>query len=72
MLARPETNHCVVCRRRFGDEQFSYYYGEIEQGAAYYCDEGILCSPACALKQFERRKAEGSYPQRPAEDPFEF
>lgn len=72
MLARPETNHCVVCRRRFGDDAFAYYYGQIEQGPAYYCDEGILCSPACALKQFERRREDGTYPQRPAEDPFEF
>lgn len=71
MLARPETNHCVVCRRRFADEAFAYYHGQIEQGPAYFCDEGILCSAHCALKQYERRRAAGTYPQRPATDPFE-
>ncbi|MGQ2909050.1 MAG: hypothetical protein ACT6QU_13975 [Aliihoeflea sp.] len=71
MLARPETNFCVECRRRYGDPGFWYYYGRIEDGPAYFCDEGILCSPACSMKQIERRRAAGTYPHAPARDPFE-
>lgn len=71
MLARPETRRCIECGMLYGTPTFAYHYGDIEQGPAYWSDRGILCSPGCSLKHFRRREAEGSLPERPAQDPFE-
>jgi recombinational DNA repair protein (RecF pathway) len=71
MLARPETKRCVECGTPYGAPQFSYYHGDIAEGPAYWCDRGVLCSPACGLRHFRRRQAEGTLPDRPADDPFD-
>ena len=72
MLARPETRRCVECGLAYGMPDFSLHYGRIENGPAYWCDEGILCSPKCSLAQVRRREASGTLPSAPAPDPFEF
>ena len=71
MLARPETRRCVECGMAYGEPEFSYHYGLIGNGPAYWSDHGILCSATCSLAHFRRREAEGSTPQRPAGNPFE-
>lgn len=71
MLARPETRRCIECGLPYGMPGFSYYHGDIDNGPAYWTDRGLLCSPACSLTHFRRRRSEGSLPDRPAPDPFE-
>jgi len=71
MLAGPEKSRCIECGLPFGMPGFDYHQGRIENGPAYWADRGILCSPACSLKHFRRRKAEGTLPAAPARDPFE-
>ena len=71
MLARPETRRCIECGLPYGMPGFAYYYGDIEQGPAYFTDRGIVCSPACSLTHHKRRQSEGSLPDRPAQDPFD-
>ena len=71
MLARPEKFRCVECGLPFGSPLFHYYHGEIGQGAAYWSDRGVLCSPACALQHHLKRRAEGSVASAPAPDPMD-
>jgi len=70
MLARPEKHRCIECGKPFGAMTFSYYQGDIDNGPAYWCDRGILCSPACSLSQNRKRVAEGTLPDQPALNPF--
>ena len=44
---------------------------DIENGAAYWSDRGILCSPKCSLAHFRKREAEGTLSHEPAPDPFD-
>lgn len=69
MLARPEIYRCFECGLAFGADGFSHYHGKVEDGPAYWSDQGVLCSPACSLAHTRRRAAEGTLPERPSEDP---
>lgn len=71
MLARPEKYRCIECGLPYADEGFDLHYGRLENGPAYWCDRGLLCSPRCSLAHFKKRKADGTLPQAPAPDPFE-
>ena len=71
MLARPEPYRCIECGLPFGSPGFAYYHGDIDNGAAYWSDRGVLCSPKCSLAHHGKRRAEGSLAQEPAPDPFE-
>lgn len=71
MLARPEKYRCIECFLPFGAETFHYYEGNIDNGAAYWSDRGLLCSPQCSLRHYQMRRAEGSVGHEPAPDPFE-
>ncbi|APH71183.1 LIM domain-containing protein [Aquibium oceanicum] len=71
MLARPEKFRCVECGLAFGQEGFRNYYGKLDNGPAYWCDRGVLCSPACSLAHTQRRAEEGTLPRRPADNPME-
>ncbi len=71
MLARPGKLNCVECGLPFGAPTFHYYHGDIDNGAAYWSDRGLLCSPQCSLTHFRRRTADGTLPAGPAPDPFE-
>lgn len=71
MLARPETRRCIECGTPYEANTFHYWHGDANNGPAYYCDRGILCSPQCSLTHFRRREAEGTLQQLPADDPFE-
>ena len=71
MLARPETRRCIECGTPYESAAFHYYHGDVRDGAAYWSDRGILCSPRCALAHHRRRAADGSLPPAPAPDPFE-
>ncbi len=70
MLARPENFRCVECGRAFGAPGFAYYHGEIARGAAYWSDQGVLCSPACSTKHIVKRKADGTLPDAPMPNPM--
>lgn len=70
MLTKAEKYKCVECGRLFGTEGFAYYKGQIENGAAYFSDRGVLCSPECSLAHTRKRGAEGTPPERPARDPL--
>ncbi|QPC94176.1 hypothetical protein [Mesorhizobium sp. INR15] len=72
MLARPDAYRCTECGLPYRSEGFSYYEGKIENGAAYWSDRGILCSPRCSIAHHRKRQAEGTLRQEPAPDPFEF
>lgn len=52
--------YCVECNKHFTDKGFNYYSGNIQYGPAYFSDEGVLCSPQCALDHFHRRTKEGT------------
>lgn len=71
MLARPERHRCIECGLPYGAEGFALHYGRIENGPAYWCDRGLLCSPQCSLAHTRKRIAEGTLPREPAPDPFE-
>ena len=71
MLARPEKHRCIECARLYGTEDFALHKGQIENGPAYWCDRGLLCSPECSLAHHVRRMAEGTLLDRPASAPFE-
>jgi len=72
MLARPETRRCIECGLPYGAPGFNYYHGNISNGPAYWSDRGILCSPQCSIAHTSRRSAEGSLPDHPAPNPFDF
>lgn len=71
MLTRPEKNRCIECGKLLGAADFAYHEGRIENGPAYWCDRGILCSIECSLAHHRTRMADGSLPSRPAQDPFD-
>jgi hypothetical protein len=71
MLARPDTFSCIECGLPYRSEGFWYHGGKIEDGAAYWTDRGILCSPKCSLAHHRKRAAGGTLPTKPAPDPFE-
>lgn len=71
MLARPEPFRCVECGLPYGSPLFHHYHGDIAQGAAYWSDRGVLCSPKCSLAHHARRAAEGTLVDRPAPDPMD-
>jgi hypothetical protein len=70
MLARPEKYRCIECGVPFDSQAFWYHQGKIENGPAYWCDRGILCSPNCSLAHYRKREAAGTLPAAPASDPF--
>lgn len=71
MLLPPPRPRCVECGLPYGAPGFQYWHGDIDDGAAYWCDRGLLCSPACSRAHYERRRAEGTLPERPVGDPAE-
>jgi hypothetical protein len=71
MLAPSDRYRCVECSRLFGAEGFAYYEGRMENGAAYWCDRGLLCSIECSLAHHRKRLAEGTLPDLPAPDPLD-
>jgi len=68
MLARPETLRCIECGLASGDARFAFHQGRTENGPAYWCDRGVLCSPRCSVAHYHRRSAEGTLPDDPAPD----
>lgn len=72
MLARRDAYSCIECGLPFRADGFWHHQGNIDNGAAYWCDRGVLCSPQCSLAHFRRRQAEGTLPTAPAPDPFDF
>jgi hypothetical protein len=71
MLARPERHRCIECGLPFGADGFWLHSGKLENGPAYWCDRGVLCSPQCSMAHHQKRRTEGTLPDRPAPDPFE-
>ena len=71
MLARPEKYRCIECGALYGTDGFSYYEGLIQNGPAYWCDRGLLCSSQCSLTHYRKRAAEGTLPNTPAPNPLE-
>ncbi|ESZ19445.1 hypothetical protein X737_14180 [Mesorhizobium sp. L48C026A00] len=70
VLARPDAYRCTECGLPYRTAGFCHHRGKIEDGAAYWSDRGILCSPQCSLAHHRKRQAEGTLPQAPAPDPF--
>lgn len=71
MLARPEKFQCIECGKALDTPGFAYHQGRMENGPAYWCDRGILCSIQCSLAHYRKRMAEGTLPEQPAPDPFD-
>ena len=71
MLARPERYRCIECGMHYGSEEFALHEGRIENGPAYWCDRGLLCSSQCSLAHFLKRREEGTLQQEPAPNPLE-
>jgi hypothetical protein len=72
MLARPERHRCIECGLPFGADGFWLHSGKLENGPAYWCDRGVLCSPQCSTGHHAKRRTEGTLPDKPAPDPFEY
>jgi hypothetical protein len=70
VLARPDAYRCIECGLPYRAAGFWHHRGKIEDGAAYWSDRGILCSPQCSLAHHRKRQAEETLPQAPAPDPF--
>ncbi len=71
MLARPEKYRCIECNLPYGADGFWLHEGQIDNGPAYWCDRGLLCSPQCSLAHYRKRAAEGTLPAGPAPNPLE-
>ena len=71
MLARPEKYRCIECGLPYGAEEFALYEGRAENGPAYWCDRGLLCSPECSMTHHLKRRAEGTLPTEQAPNPLE-
>jgi len=71
MLARPDKHRCIECGLPYEAESFALHYGRVENGPAYWCDRGLLCSIECSLAHTRKRMAEGTMPRDPAPDPME-
>ena len=71
MLTRLHHTSCVECGKPYGDPAFTYEAGRIENGAAYWSDRGLLCSPPCAIEHFKRRRTAGDPMRDPAPNPLE-
>lgn len=71
MLKRPDKWSCIECGTPFRSDMFHYYEGRIENGPAYWSDRGILCSAQCSLLHYRKRKADGSWSETLAAEPFE-
>ncbi len=69
MLAPPMIHRCIECGRASTDPLFRFHYGRVENGPAYYCDRGALCTPECSLAHTRRRMPEGTRPEKPTEWP---
>jgi hypothetical protein len=69
MLTRSPRPACIECKTPMSDPGFDFHYGQRENGPAYWSDEGVLCSPACALAHFARRRNEGREMKEPAAEP---
>lgn len=71
MLTRPEKYRCIECATLYGTDKFSYYEGIVENGPAYWSDQGLLCSSKCSLIHYKKRMDDGSLPHEPAPNPLE-
>jgi hypothetical protein len=71
MLNKPLHRNCVECGMPFGHSDFVYHAGKVENGPAYWSDEGLLCSHGCSTAHFDRREKEGRPMIAPAPNPFE-
>ncbi|HEY8381819.1 MAG TPA: hypothetical protein VIL09_06690 [Microvirga sp.] len=71
MLNRLHDSNCIVCGKAYGDPQFGYQYGRIENGPAYWSDRGLLCSIECSMEHRKQRLAAGDPMRDPAPNPLE-
>ena len=71
MLARTPRALCVECHKPHGAPGFATQAGRPENGPAYWSDEGLVCSSACATRHVMRRVAEGRPMREPAPNPLE-
>lgn len=69
MLARTPRRLCLECGADFSAPGFVHYRGAMDNGPAYWSDQGILCGPACAAAHLKRRLADGSYRPAPCDCP---
>ena len=70
MLSRTPTDLCIECGKAYGAPGWIFYHGRRDEGPAYWCDRGLLCSSGCATAQFKMRVAEGTAPTEPAPEPY--
>jgi hypothetical protein len=71
MLTKTQPRVCNECGLPYGHASFSYHYGQIGNGPAYWSDRGLLCSHACSMAHFERREKQGDPMREPAPNPLE-
>jgi hypothetical protein len=71
MLARTPRALCVECQKPLGAPGLRPKGGRAENGPAYWSDEGVICSHACAARHAARRTAEGRPIREPASNPLE-
>lgn len=60
---------CVECGKLADAEGFRQHKGRRRNGPAYWSDEGLICSPACATSHFAKRRAQGREMREPAPAP---
>jgi hypothetical protein len=70
MLNRPQKRTCVECGLAYGHPDFTYHAGQVQDGPAYWSDQGLLCSHTCSVAHFVRREKDGTPMTEPAPDPF--
>jgi hypothetical protein len=71
MLARPERHRCIECGLAYSEDGFDLHSGRIENGPAYWCDRGLLCSPKCSVAHYRKRADEGTLATEPAPNPLD-
>lgn len=59
MLRMNTRRACVECGKLADAEDFGFHKGRRGSGPAYWSDEGLICSPACAVSHVARRRAQG-------------
>lgn len=70
MLARTPRALCIECQTPFGAPGFATQAGRVENGPAYWSDEGLICSSLCATRHVARRAADGRPMREPAPNPL--
>lgn len=69
MLRLNAARACVECGKLKDAEGFDFEKGRRANGPAYWSDDGLICSAACAVSHVARRRGEAREMREPSPAP---